>query len=87
MFLFLTASTPPCFEGQFVCNNKLCIHSALQCDGDNDCGDNSDEETCELCITKINISIKDIDFQAKFTLSDVTPCGRFRQRKYDLFTG
>ena len=47
---FSTAATrPPCFEGQFTCRNQLCIHSALQCDGDNDCGDNSDEDTCESC--------------------------------------
>ena len=36
-----------CRYDQFACLNQRCIMSVFQCDGDNDCGDNSDEpDTC-----------------------------------------
>jgi len=35
-----------CSEGQWQCGNKLCIPTLWQCDGDNDCGDLSDEREC-----------------------------------------
>ncbi|XP_069676734.1 low-density lipoprotein receptor-related protein 1 isoform X1 [Periplaneta americana] len=36
---------PPktCPPNQYSCKNKKCIPSVWECDGDNDCGDNSDE--------------------------------------------
>lgn len=37
--------TNPC-PGRFKCSNNLCISLSLQCDGYNDCGDNSDERNC-----------------------------------------
>ncbi|KAM3617876.1 uncharacterized protein V6R79_012267 [Siganus canaliculatus] len=36
----------PC-PGRFQCSNNLCINTTLQCDGWNDCGDNSDEDNCK----------------------------------------
>ncbi|KAM3872280.1 suppressor of tumorigenicity 14 protein homolog [Diretmus argenteus] len=33
--------------GNFHCTNHLCINTTLQCDGWNDCGDNSDENNCK----------------------------------------
>lgn len=35
-----------CEAGQWQCGNKLCIPSLWKCDGDNDCGDLSDEREC-----------------------------------------
>ncbi|KAJ9597637.1 hypothetical protein L9F63_011506, partial [Diploptera punctata] len=35
-----------CAKEQFTCGNKLCVPKLWRCDGDNDCGDNSDEEGC-----------------------------------------
>ena len=33
-----------CTNGQFTCNNGRCIPMSWQCDGDDDCNDNSDEK-------------------------------------------
>lgn len=33
-----------CEEDEFPCQNGYCIRSLWHCDGDNDCGDNSDEQ-------------------------------------------
>ena len=37
-----------CTSDQWQCHNKLCVSSLWRCDGDNDCGDNSDERDCDL---------------------------------------
>lgn len=46
-------STPPdertCEPYQFRCKNNRCVPGRWQCDYDNDCGDNSDEESCSTC--------------------------------------
>ena len=38
-----------CEEDEFPCQNGYCIRSLWHCDGDNDCGDNSDEQCGERC--------------------------------------
>lgn len=43
-----TCSGKNCTSDQFLCNNKLCVSRLWKCDGDNDCGDNSDERDCGL---------------------------------------
>lgn len=41
-----------CEEDEFPCQNGYCIRSLWHCDGDNDCGDNSDEQCGEGCSGK-----------------------------------
>lgn len=37
-----------CEPNEFRCNNKKCVSKAWRCDYDDDCGDNSDEENCQV---------------------------------------
>lgn len=39
-----------CEEDEFSCQNGYCIRSLWHCDGDNDCGDNSDEQCGKLLL-------------------------------------
>lgn len=34
-------------ERYFLCDNRNCIRRIYKCNGENDCGDNSDEKDCE----------------------------------------
>lgn len=40
----VSAAPRECEEDEFQCQNGYCIRSLWHCDGDNDCGDNSDEQ-------------------------------------------
>ena len=35
-----------CNFDEFECDNRMCIPASYKCDGDNDCGDGSDERDC-----------------------------------------
>lgn len=37
-----------CGENEFQCDNKKCINKDFNCDGDNDCGDWTDEDSCPM---------------------------------------
>ncbi|XP_016314366.1 low-density lipoprotein receptor-related protein 2 isoform X1 [Sinocyclocheilus anshuiensis] len=47
-----------CLSGDWKCKNSICIPQELLCNDVNDCGDNSDEETCGSC-GKMNIRCPD----------------------------
>ncbi|XP_067651859.1 neuropilin and tolloid-like protein 2 [Haliotis asinina] len=44
--LFTAVYNGTCASGDFSCNNSFCIDSDLQCNGLDQCGDNSDEAAC-----------------------------------------
>ena len=38
-----------CPNNRFRCSNGRCIFAGWKCDGDDDCGDNSDEDAALTC--------------------------------------
>lgn len=38
-----------CGSTEFACLNHRCVPAFMRCDGDNDCGDDSDEQYCHPC--------------------------------------
>ena len=37
-----------CYSDEFTCDNGECVPDSYVCDGDNDCGDYSDEDGCGM---------------------------------------
>lgn len=48
MLCYLCAGVVTCRPDEFVCNNTLCKLRVCLCDGEDDCGDNSDEDP-DMC--------------------------------------
>ena len=46
-FRYFRSASCPAESGKFLCNNGMCTQASWVCDGQNDCGDNSDEQSCE----------------------------------------
>ena len=44
---FTAANPLLCSTARYHCKNGLCIDKSFICDGQNNCQDNSDEESCE----------------------------------------
>lgn len=49
MYVFLERNTT-CGPKEFRCTNDKCIVGRWKCDGQDDCGDNSDESQCDAGI-------------------------------------
>ncbi|XP_018579962.1 putative vitellogenin receptor [Anoplophora glabripennis] len=41
-----------CTANQFACRNGNCVPTSLRCNENNDCGDGSDEDSCDLILCK-----------------------------------
>ena len=54
-FAPLTMNVIPCESNEFRCDNKKCVLQSWRCDGENDCGDNSDESNCRMYIARAKL--------------------------------
>ena len=49
MLVFCIATfSAACNGDEFICKSKRCVEGHNLCDGTDDCGDNEDEDDCDL---------------------------------------
>ena len=48
IWTLLSTARSECEPNEMKCNNGVCIMRIWKCDGDNDCGDGSDEVNCGM---------------------------------------
>ena len=46
MIMIISGNPLPCEPNEFQCGNGKCAVKIWRCDGDNDCGDMTDEKEC-----------------------------------------
>ena len=46
LILGVSSNSRNCSSTEFKCPNGICIPAIYKCDGENDCGDSSDETNC-----------------------------------------
>ena len=44
-----------CTPSQFQCNNGVCLDPSAKCNGQDDCGDGSDEIDCGMAILMLSV--------------------------------
>ena len=79
------ATRPTCSPTEFSCENQRCILKGWLCDGQNDCGDNSDELNCTrpTCpSTEISCSNHKC-IPKRFVCDGVNDCGDFSDELID----
>lgn len=64
MLIILVGRT--CSPQHFTCHNNRCIDLKWKCDGDNDCGDSSDELGCCKYMTRLELVSRQVNSQKNF---------------------
>ncbi|XP_053111528.1 complement factor I [Hemicordylus capensis] len=63
-----------CFSGEFHCVNQKCIPLRYVCDGNNDCGDLSDELCCKACRRGSFHCLSDVCIPNKYRCNNERDC-------------